>query len=185
MRKFAILVVLALGLVVGACGGSSGGGSTADPVGAVNSLINAVVAKQSDKIPPLLCTAKRDDLTKKFDLTAALAAAPSGVDMKSIISSMTITTKDLAVTQKSATADAAVVHVKGTLLMNMPDDKLKEYIKTLMSQSGQTPTDDQVSQMVTTFKDQLTKGQAMDSDVDVVKEGSTWLVCGDFTTTPG
>jgi hypothetical protein len=187
MRKVGMLVVLVLGLVVSACGGSSGGGggSSADPAGAVNLLVTTMVARQWDKIPALLCTAKRDELAAKFDLSKAMSAAPSGVDTGSILQSLTLAVKDLVVTKKSESGDNAVVSVKGSLTMSMPDDKLKDYVKVLMGQSGQTPTDEQINQMLTVVKDGLAKGTAIDSDVDVVKEGSAWLVCSDFTSGAG
>ena len=183
MRRLGMLVVLAAGLLVSACGGSSGGGggSSADPVGAVNLLVNTMVAKQWDKIPAQLCSAKRDELAPKYDITKALSAVPSRVDIGSILQSMTLGVKDLAVTQKSVSGDSAVVTVKGTLTTSLPDDKLREYVKAILAAGGQTPTDAQVDQFVVVAKDQFTKGRPIAADVDVVKEGSAWLVCGDFT----
>jgi hypothetical protein len=180
MRKVILLAALAMSLAVVGCGGS-GGGSTSDPVAAVNSVLDALKNKQWDKIAPLLCAAKRDEISSKLDLTKAMAAAPSGVDGKAFVDAMTIDIKDRSVTQKSLSGDNAVVTLKGNLVFNVPDDKMKTYVKSIMSAGGQTPSEEQINAAVTAFKDQEQKGQPINSDVQVVKENGQWLVCSDPT----
>ena len=83
MRRILVLAVLVTALA--ACGGSGGsttGGNAAagpagDPVAAVNNLIDAMEAKAFDKIGPLVCAAKRYEITRaRSGATACRAAWP-------------------------------------------------------------------------------------------------------------
>ena len=177
MRRILILAVLAVSIV--ACGGSSGGGGNVaagpagDPVGAVNNVINALKAKALDKLGPLVCAAKRDEILQNFS-----ANTPAD-----LLDAMTFDFQDLKVEQTSINGDAAKVHLAGKLKLTIDEGKGKPAIRKMLeaqAPSGTTITDEQVNQMITAFGNY----QATDisSDVDTVKENGGWVICSNFAT---
>ena len=177
MRRILLLAVLAVSIV--ACGGSSGGGGNVaagpagDPVGAVNNVINALKAKAFDKLGPLVCAAKRDELLQVF--TAGVPA--------DLLDAMNFDFQDVKVEQTSINGDAAKVHVAGKVKLTLDEAKGKPAIRKMLearAPSGTTVTDEQVNQMVTAFG----AGQTTDmsSDVDTVKENGGWVICSNFGT---
>lgn len=178
MRR--LVLGLALVAVLAGCGGS--GGTAGDPVAAVNNVINAIKSKQFSSIPPMLCTAKRDTLAKKLDPGAAAASGAPGNAGQVMRDAMSFKIDNLQVNQVSNDGSKAVVSVKGQMTVTIDPGKAKDVAKAILTGMGQTPTDAQVDQMA----QQLTQGTAkptdIDSQVDVVKEGSAWLLCSSFTS---
>jgi len=179
MRRFLVLATLAVALT--ACGGSSGGGGggnvaagpAGDPVGAVNNIINAVEAKAMDKLGPLYCAAKRDEL-----VGSSGAGAPAD-----LLAAMTIDFKDLKVEQKSIDGDKAVVHVAGSMVSTIDQAKGEDAIRKMLAAaapSGTQVTDAQVDQAMTAMANDQTL--PIDSDIEVVKENGGWLVCSSLGT---
>lgn len=174
MRKLAFCVMLAMALT--ACGGSSGG-PAADPVGAVNNLLNAVKAKQFTTIAPMICAAKRDSLSQSLNPMSALGSAAPGVNVQSILDAMTIDYTGLSVTQVSQNGDSAVVAIKGQLAITIDPAKMKDVVKTILAAAGQPTDDATIQQMLPLMTSAMASTKAMDSQVNVVKENGAWLVC--------
>ena len=179
MRRMLFLVPLVLALA--ACGGSGGsttGGNAAagpagDPVGAVNNLINAMKAKAFDKMGPLVCAAKR------YEMTGALGSGLPG----GLADAMSFDFKDMKVNQTSINGDSAVVHVEGSMVMSLDAAKGKDAVRKMLEQSapsGQTVTDEQVNQVVSGFGNGNTI--PIKSDMQVVKENGGWVVCSSLSS---
>ncbi len=179
MRR--ILVVVALVATLAACGGSSGGGGggvatgpAADPVAAVNNVINAYKAKALDKLGPLTCAAKR----------AQIAGGLSSNTPPELIDAMTFDFQDLKVEQTSINGDNAKVHVTGKLALTLDAGKAKPAVRKMLeaqAPAGTTVTDAQVDSMLAIFGSG--KPNDISTDVDVVKENGGWLVCSQLGTT--
>ncbi len=171
MRRILILGMLLV--VLSACGGSGGGGGGAangpagDPVGAVTGFVNTIKAKAFDKLPPLVCAAQREAIVG--GITGSSAGMPAA-----LMDAITFDFQNLDAKQTTLNGDAAVVHVTGKLVTTVDAAKAKDAVKQLL---GSQATDDQVNQMIAAL------GQSRDisEDVDVVKEGGSWVVCSQIT----
>lgn len=180
MRKLAF--VAAIVFAFAACGGSGGGGGGNTPEGAVNNVINAMKAKNFSAIAPMICAAKRDEISKKLDITTSLASSAPGLDRQKLLDAMTFDFKDLSVTKVSESGDTAVVAVKGSLAITLDPAKARDIVKAILSAGGKTPTDAEIDALLPTMIDALSKGTPINSQGDVVREGGTWLLCSDLTT---
>lgn len=181
MRRSLILVILIAALV--GCGGSNSGGGgnvpdgpSGDPVGAVNGFVNAIRAKAFDKLDKLVCAAKHDAI-----LGSLTGGAPGAQDL---LAAMTFDFRDLKVEQKSVSGDNAVVHLAGTADIVIDPAKGKDAVRKLLAASmpsGAQVTDAQVDQVISTFA----RTQALDADVDVVRENGGWVVCSNLGGSDG
>jgi hypothetical protein len=170
MRRFLVLVGLVF--AIGACGGSGGGaanGPAGDPVGAVNGFINTIKAKAFDKLPALVCAAKKDEILGPF------AGGGSPGPQQALMNALSFDFQNGNVQQKSVSGDNAVVHVTGKLVTTVDANKAKDAVKQFL---GDQATDDQINQFVTS----MNSSRDIDEDIDVVKENGGWVVCSALTS---
>lgn len=171
-----LAVMMMLGLLLAACGGGASGG---DPASVVKAAMDAVVAKQFDKISEYSCAAQKDKVATQLNPAAQLAS--QGIDeatSKQLLESLTITVADASYTNVSEAGDKAVVQMKGKMSMKFDREKLKGFVKELLKAQGlPEASDEQVAQVLDLVAAQLETGQDMDNKVDLVKENGKWVIC--------
>jgi hypothetical protein len=175
-----MFLVVALGLVLAACGGDGNGGD-GDPTGTVNDLFEAIENKQFDKIPDYACAAQKDEVRQTFDFGSAIASSLGGadVDPQMILDALTFKLSDLEITEKSKSGDKAVVHAKGRLEMTVDPEKFKDVVRELLKQQGIGDVSDELMDqfagpVMEQFEDFSTD---LDDDIALVREGDQWLIC--------
>ncbi len=174
MKRISVLitVLIVMGVLLTACGG---GGSGADPVSAVKSLMQAVQDKKFDTLGTLVCAAQKDALTKTFDPSASLAG--TGIDVKAMLDAMTISTSNVQYTQKSVSGDNAVVSITGNMTIKLDRTKFKPIMQQILKAQGQDVTDDQLNTFMDAAASSFETGQDLSQDMVVVKENGKWVVC--------
>jgi len=174
-RLNAVLAALfILSVVLTACGG----GAAADPAATVKAALDAVVAKQFDKIADFSCAAKKDEVAKQLNPSAQLAnAGMDAATTKQLLDSMNIALTGAEFTKISETGDKAQVQMKGTLTMKFDREKLKVVVTALLKSQGMDATDAIVNQALDQVAGQLEQGQSIDNKVDLVKENGKWVIC--------
>jgi hypothetical protein len=167
-----LAILFVVSIVLTACGGA------ADPVATVKSALDAVVAKQFDKIADFACAAKKDQVASQLNPSAQLAnAGMDAATTKQLLDSMNITLTGAEFTKVSETGDAAQVQMKGKLSMKFDREKLKVVVTTLLKSQGMDATDAIVNQALDQVSSQLEKGQDIDNKVDLIKENGKWVIC--------
>lgn len=172
MRKLFVAVLMAA-LVATSCSSLPGGATSNDPVGAVNRVMQLITAKQFTQIAPAICAAKRDEIAGQLDISQSLASSLPGVDANAILGAMTIAITDLQVNEVSRTGNTALVAVKGTMALTFDQARLREILAPVLEQQG-LPASALDSTLATLSAQTL----PIDSQVEVVNENGTWLVCG-------
>jgi hypothetical protein len=119
-----------------------------------------------------VCAAKRDEITQQLDFSASLASSLPGVDANAILAAITIAVTDLQVSEVSRAGNTAVVAVKGTMAINFDQARMREILAPVLEQQG----------LPASALDAMLAGMAgqsvpIDSQVEVVNENGTWLVC--------
>jgi hypothetical protein len=176
-RAWLVAGLALVGLV--ACQGSGGGGGAAagTPEAAVQNVLDALREERFSDIGPMVCSAKRDQILRQIDIATALASSAPGIDPQEILDAMTMAFDDLQVTRLSEAGDKALVSVKGKLTIAIDEAKARDLVRAMLTATGKTPTDEQVDRFLPILTAQLEKGQPIDSQVEVVREGGAWLVC--------
>ena len=144
------------------------------PDGAVNALLDVVIAKQFDQIGPLVCESRRDELIAEFDLVRAFSS--DGIDAQPLVDAMTLTVDGRDVSVVSEEGDDSTVHVDGTLRIAVDENAAKEWLRTSLEALGQSADDATIDQFLSSIMGRL-GNIPVSSDVDVVREDGQWLVC--------
>ena len=97
MRKIVFLVVIALSLALASCGSSD----TDAPVKAVEKYLNALVAKDADRLPTLVCGEWEEDALIELDSLQAVSARLENVSCS----------------QTGTDGDTALVHCTGNIVL--------------------------------------------------------------------
>jgi hypothetical protein len=176
-----MFLVMALGLLLTACGGSGNGDDGDDATATVQDLFKAIENKQFDKIPDFACAAQKEDVRQTFDFGSAIASSLGGadVDPQMILDALTFKLSDLEITEKSQSGDKAVVHAKGRLEMTVDPDKFKDVVRELLEQQGIGDVSDELMDqfagpVMEQFEDFSTD---LDDDIALVKEDGKWVIC--------
>ncbi len=178
MKRIAIvmIVVIALSVMLSACGGAAGGG---DPTATVKAAMDAVTSKQFDKMNDLACAAKKDAVNGQFNPAASLTGQGlAKEDAQKLLDAMTISFENAEYGTPTINGDSASIPLKGKLSMKFDQAKLKDFIKSAMAAQGlANATDEQINQALQMVSTQLEQGQDISSTVDLVKENGKWVIC--------
>ena len=102
-------------------------------------------------------------------------------DADQILEMLTFKVSDLKVTEKSKSGDKAVVSVTGRLEMTVDPEKFKDLVRDMLKEQGMGDVSDELIDQfagpaLEQFEDFSTD---LDEELEVVKEGGKWLICGD------
>jgi hypothetical protein len=155
----------------------------ADPVAAVNAFLDALVAKQWDRLPALACATKRAGVVEQSQLFGA-------AELKPLVDAMTIEIADRDVTLGSAIVSGvpwrasivgALVDVAGQLSVQVPEDAVRALVVALGA-AGASFDPGQVDEFMTGLPAYL-RSMAIASPIAVMYRGGGWLVCSDVLVT--
>jgi len=167
-----LIVLLLASMALSACGGGAG-----DPVATVKSVVQAIQDKKFDSVADFVCAEKKAEVTRQLDFRSSLGGL--GFDVQQMVDAMNFDLSNFQYTKTSESGDKAVVSVKGDMKMTMDRDKFKVVIVDLLKAQGLTDvSDDMVNTSLDMLATQFESGVPISSDVDVVKEGGAWKVCG-------
>ena len=146
----------------------------ADPSPVVDAFLDALSAKQWDKLPALVCSSERG---RHRRTTQTFAAA----ELKPLVDAMTIDIADRDVTLQGAivsgvpwraSIDGALVDVAGQLSIQVPEGALR----TLLTEQSSDPSE--IEEMVAVLPAYL-RSMAIASPIAVTYQSGGWFVCSD------
>lgn len=152
------------------------------PEDVVNELLDAIAAKEFDRVGDLACADERASVVAQFDVAASFSDIP-GLDGEAFLEAFEFDVADRSVTLLSEEGDEASVDVSATLTMAMDAEAARPFIVTILESSGVEVTDEMVEQGLATFMSGTEEGQQLDATVRVVREDGAWLICDDLSGT--
>lgn len=164
--------------------------SADDPVATMNTLLDTLAAKDFAGIAPLVCEQYREEVATRFDLAAAFEGMPEGVDVAALIDGLILTIDPREVTLVSSDAATASVEVVATLNISVDETAAREFVKQLLTASGQEPTDAMVDLVMPELLAQFGEGQDLSETAALTFENGAWVICEPFgsddpTASPG
>jgi hypothetical protein len=172
LRTATIAVVAILSL--SACGGGS---NTNEPAGAVSAAMDAAESGGFAKLLDYTCAAKKNDVASLFGGGDLSGLAGLGIDANAMFDAVKMDFQDVKTTETSKSGDKATVHVTGKLAISFDEAKMKDILKTVMTNAGQPADDATISAALAAMSGSLSQTQDLDEDVSVVQEGGKWLIC--------
>ncbi|HET7726146.1 MAG TPA: hypothetical protein VFK54_02360 [Candidatus Limnocylindrales bacterium] len=171
--RLARLAVLALTLVVAACGGAPGGGS---PTAVVQTALDRMAAKQLDQLPELACAAERDRITEQFDLTGGMGAFMPGLDTAALIDAVSFDVSKVVLAEGTVSGDSAEVQMTGSIGIAFDDAKMREVLRPVLEQQG-LPADDASLDAMLSGLEGMAQAVPLNETVQVVREDGAWKIC--------
>jgi hypothetical protein len=167
--------LLALGLT--ACGGAPSAAN--EPAAVVTAAFDAVESGGVERLTEFACAAQADELLSVLggDASALAGLGALGIDPQALLDSMKLDFKDVTATETSRSGNEATVHVAGSAAVSFDETKLREILKQVLEEQGQTANDAMLDQALAMMAGQLNQTQAIDADVRVVQENGKWLIC--------
>jgi hypothetical protein len=173
-RRWWLPAVVAVALLVGACGG---GGASSDPAGSVSNALAAVNGGGLTKLNEFACAAHKNDIANAFGAGNAAQLQAAGIKMDDLLNAMTVQFTNVKTSETSKTDTTAKVHVTADMAINFDREKMKAIFKTVLAAQGQPTDDTTIDTVLNAMSGQLTQTQHIDSDIAVVNEGGKWLIC--------
>jgi hypothetical protein len=154
------------------------GPSTTDPVATVNTLLDVFIGRRFDQVRMFACAASADDLDSHLNYEKIVSAnLPAGMDAKGLIDSMTFAIPDRALSLTSNDGTTAVVHLIGTLVIDVNQDTLRPWVKQLLVAAGEDSSDASVdAAMATIVKSNATSGD-LTRDITLTMDSGHWVIC--------
>jgi hypothetical protein len=158
--------------------------SADDPVATVNTMLDAIAAKDAASVPDLICDQYKADAAQTFDIAGQIAAQFSamapGLDLQPFLDGLQVTVDGREVTLVSNDGTNAVVSVAGSLVIHVDEAATKDLVRALVAATGQEATDALIDAVMPSVLAQVSQPQDITSDIAVVNENGAWLVCQPF-----
>ncbi|MFN8621500.1 MAG: hypothetical protein U0869_12220 [Chloroflexota bacterium] len=186
-KRWSILATGALALSMVGAPTMAATPSATDPVATVNTLLDAIPAKDFTGIADLVCAQYKDEVSKALDLgsqiSGQLSSLGPGIDPTAFINGLSFTIDGRDVTLVSNDGTNAVVHLAAQLSVAVDENAAKDLVKQMLVAAGQEPLDAMVDAIVPQLTAQMSTPQPMDQDVTVTLENGAWLVCQSLSPT--
>jgi hypothetical protein len=179
-RLWPVLAGGLLAVVLLTPGASAATPSPDDPLASVNAFLDTLIAKEFEALPTLVCADKREAVRQRFDLEAAFAEVPEGVDVAAFIDSLTVSTPDRSVTLVSSDGTTAMVAATGSIQIEADETAAREFVRQLLEAEGEDTSDATIDQLLPLVLASVEAPQDLTKTLAVVNEEGAWLLCDDF-----
>jgi hypothetical protein len=150
-----------------------------DPVSAVSAVLDAIEAKEFDRIADLACEDVRDTVAEQFDFGAQLGEIP-GVDADAILAGMRVEVQDRSVVLLEQDATSAQVSVSATIAVSIDEASARSIVLAIVEAFGMEATEEDIEGFVAEMMAEMDMGQELDGTVEVVLEDGNWRLCDDL-----
>jgi len=152
-----------------------------DPAAAIEGFMDAVVAKDFEAMPALFCEAQAEQAAE-FDLSSMADEMPPGMDAQSLLDAFVFDIQLDSIDVLSESETEAVVHVVGSMAMDVDPEPLVPFIELAIEEMGM-PVDDATIDMVMALMlaEFEAESETIDADITLVPGDAGWLICSDLS----
>jgi hypothetical protein len=180
IRRTLVTALLGSVLFAGLPGPSSADDGT--PAGAVESLAQALRTGRGSDLSALMCRARRDDGTRRMDLTSIMRDVPQA-SRPSFTRLLSVRIPPLELVTLEEEADRAVVHASGTVSVSMSENGLRRALAAIDWPDGTLDAAVRRAILTQRIRDRLAtlpSPAVLDSEIELVREDGAWKVCSDI-----
>ena len=138
----------------------------------MTAFLDALVAKQWDTLPLLVCAAQRDSVASFFGVTDAATEPARGHDADQH-------RRDRSVTLTETSGSTATVTIDGQLSVQVPDEAVRTFFTQVNANADPSPAPSEIDQFVAQAQASF-QALTLAPEVTVVNESGGWLVCSDI-----
>ena len=150
------------------------------PEATIQGFMDAVVAKDFDALAGYFCEAEASQAAQ-FDVSALAGEMPEGFDVQSLLDAFIF---DISLDQLETVSQSdteAVVRVVGSMAMDLDQDALMPFVETIIEMSGMEADEATVAMFMDIVASEFeAQSEEFDSEVTLVLEDGSWLICSDL-----
>jgi hypothetical protein len=152
-----------------------------DPAATISEFLDTIVAKDFAGLADYFCEESVDQAAQ-FDISALAAGLPEGVDTQALLDAFILGVEVETLETVSQTDTDAVVHVAGTLSMDIDTEAIVPFVESMIEASGLEVDETTVEMFMNIVASEFTAmSESIEGDIELVAgESRPWLICGDL-----
>ena len=156
------------------------------PQDTIQGFMDAVAAKDFEALPGYFCVAEAAQAAQ-FDISALAGEMPEGMDVQSLLDAFIFDISLDSMDVVSETETEAVVHVVGSMAMDLDQEALVPFVEAVIEMSGMEVDDATVQMFMGIVASEFeAQAETIDADITLVPGDNGWLICSnlDFGAAP-
>ena len=150
------------------------------PQDAIQGFMDAVVAKDFEALPGFFCEGEAAQAAQ-FDVSALAGDMPEGMDVQSLLDAFIFEVSLDTLELLSESDTEAVVHVVGTMGMDLDQEALVPFVEAVIEMSGMEVDEATVQMFMGIVASEFeAESETIDGEVTLVPGESGWLICSDL-----
>ncbi len=150
------------------------------PQDAIQGFMDAVVAKDFEALPGYFCEGEAAQAAE-FDISALAGEMPEGIDVQSLLDAFIFEVSLNSMELISESETEAVVHVEGSMGMDLNAEALVPFVEAVIEMSGMEVDEATVEMFMGIVTSEFeAESEAIDAEVTLVPGESGWLICSDL-----
>jgi hypothetical protein len=150
------------------------------PEATIQSFMDAVVAKDFEALPDYFCEAEAAQAAQ-FDISALAGDMPEGMDVSALLDAFILDVNLESTEVVTESEDQAVVHVVGSMSMDIDQEALVPFVETIIEMSGMEADEATIEMFMTIVASEFeAESEEFDDDISLVRGDDGWLICSDL-----
>ena len=154
------------------------------PQDAIEGFMDAVVAKDFEALPGFFCEGEAAQAAQ-FDVSALAGDMPEGMDVQSLLDAFVFEVSLDSMEVLSESDTEAVVHVIGSMGMDLDPEALVPFVEDVIEMSGMEVDEATVQMFMGIIASEFeAQSETIDAEVTLVPGDNGWLICSDLDFSP-
>jgi hypothetical protein len=154
------------------------------PEATIQSFMDTLVAKDFEALPAFFCEEQAEQAAQ-FDVSSLAGDLPEGMDVQSLLDAFIFDISVDSMEVVSQTETDAVVHVIGSMSMDLDEEALVPFVEAIIEMSGMEADEATVEMFLGLMASEF---EAQSEDIDdaielVAGDDGGWLICSDLDFT--
>jgi hypothetical protein len=147
------------------------------PQDTIQGFMDAVAAKDFEALPGYFCVAQAAQAAQ-FDISALAGEMPEGMDVQSLLDAFIFDISLDSMDVVSQTEAEAVVHVVGSMAMDLDEEALVPFVEAIIEMSGMEVDEATVQMFMGIVASEFeAQAETIDADITLVPGDNGWLIC--------
>jgi hypothetical protein len=149
------------------------------PEGAVEAVFDALEEQRFDELGQYVCSDYRED-AETMDSLLTEGLEGFGIDPQTYLDGLSISIDERVIETVEGGDAQAIVSVSAQLTAALDEAVARDLLRTMMGDFLEDVDDEQFESMVADMLESMATGSQLESEVEVVREDGSWLVCTDL-----
>lgn len=150
------------------------------PEATIQSFMDALEAKDFEALPSFFCEEEADQAAE-FDVSALAGELPEGMDVQSLLDAFIFDVSVDSMEVVSQTETDAVVHVLGSMAMEIDTEALVPFVEAIIEMSGMEADEATIEMFMALIASEFeAQAEDIDDEIELVASDDGWLICSEL-----